>query len=299
MTQLGALIRRNTKMFFRDKGLFFTSLITPLILLVLYSTFLGKVYRESFIANMPAGLSLPEKLINGCVAGQLASSLMAVSCVTVSFCANMLMVQDAYVTGARRDLTVSPVKPSVIAMAYYIATFISSLIVCLTALVASLIFVAVNGWYLTAFDVIGLVTDTVLLTMFGTALSSIINTFLRSQGQISAVGTIVSSGYGFICGAYMPTSQFGSGLRTLISLLPGTYFTGLMRNHAMGSALEKFYDHGFPDAAVQAIRDTLDCNLYIFGTSVSVGAMYAVAVASVAVAIALYVAVCRRKMARG
>ena len=48
MTELSALIRRNTKLFFKDKGLFFTSLITPLILLVLYISFLGNVYRSSF-----------------------------------------------------------------------------------------------------------------------------------------------------------------------------------------------------------------------------------------------------------
>ena len=30
---------------------------------------------------------------------------------------------------------------------------------------------------------------------------------LTTQGQLSAVGTIVSAGYGFICGAYMPISN--------------------------------------------------------------------------------------------
>ena len=34
MTQFAALFKRDTKLFFKDKGLFFTSLITPLILLV-------------------------------------------------------------------------------------------------------------------------------------------------------------------------------------------------------------------------------------------------------------------------
>lgn len=29
MTGLGALIRRNSKLYFKDKGMFFTSLITP------------------------------------------------------------------------------------------------------------------------------------------------------------------------------------------------------------------------------------------------------------------------------
>lgn len=36
-----ALTKRNVKMFFKDKGMFISSLITPIILLVLYSTFLA------------------------------------------------------------------------------------------------------------------------------------------------------------------------------------------------------------------------------------------------------------------
>ena len=80
--------------------MFITSLITPIILLVLYATFLAKVYRDSFASAMPEGFSVPEALINGTVGGQLISSLLAVSCVTVAFCTNLLMVQDK-ATGAR------------------------------------------------------------------------------------------------------------------------------------------------------------------------------------------------------
>ena len=64
------------------------------------------------------------------------------------------------------------------------------------------------GWYLTAQDVLRILLDVLLLVIFGSALSSVINVFIRSQGQMSAVGTIVSAGYGFLCGAYMPISQF-------------------------------------------------------------------------------------------
>ena len=48
MIGLGALIRRNSKLYFKDKGMFFTSLITPMILLVLYVTFLSRTYEDSF-----------------------------------------------------------------------------------------------------------------------------------------------------------------------------------------------------------------------------------------------------------
>ena len=41
MKTLFAITKRNVKVFFKDKGMFFTSLITPIILLVLYSTCLA------------------------------------------------------------------------------------------------------------------------------------------------------------------------------------------------------------------------------------------------------------------
>ena len=126
MRMLNSLIRRNSKLFFKDKGMFFTALITPMILLVLYATFLGKIYKDSFSLSFPAGMPISDELLRGAVGGQLFSSLLAVSCVTVSFCSNMLMVQDK-ATGARADLTVSPVKASTLALGYYISTLISTL----------------------------------------------------------------------------------------------------------------------------------------------------------------------------
>ena len=89
MKELQAMIKRNIKLFFKDKGMLFTSLITPLILLVLYVTFLGNVYRDSFTPFLPEGL-VSNDLLDALVGGQLISSLLAVSCVTVSFCSNLL-----------------------------------------------------------------------------------------------------------------------------------------------------------------------------------------------------------------
>ena len=282
------LIKRNIKLFFKDKGMFLVSLITPVILLVLYSTFLGNVYRDTFAANLPAGIPLSEELIDACVGGQLISSILAVSCVTVAFCSNMLMVQDK-ATRALRDLTISPVRPSALALGYYLATLISTLIICLAATGASLIYLATLGWYMSALDVILLIFDVVLLVTFGTALSSIINFFLSTQGQISAVGTIVSSGYGFVCGAYMPISQFSDGIQKLISFLPGTYGTSLLRNHAMRGAFAEMIDSGFPEEAVEAMKDTIDCNLYFFDKQVPEGTMYIILGATVAVLIGIYI----------
>lgn len=288
MNTLTSLIKRNTKLFFKDKGIFFTSLITPLILLVLYATFLGNVYRDSFLLSLPEGMVFPEKLLGGCVGGQLISSILAVSCITVAFCSNMLMVQDK-ANGSIKDLTISPVKPSTLALSYYFATLISTLIICLTATAVCLIYVSSVGWFMRVTDILLLVLDVFLLVMFGTALSSVIGFFLSSQGQISAVGSIVSSCYGFICGAYMPISQFGEGLQTVISLLPGTYGTSLVRNHAMRGVFEEMERINFPPEAIESIKDGIDCNLYFFGDKVSIPAMYTVLIGTILLLVIAYI----------
>ena len=289
MKQLSALVKRNTKLYFRDKGMFFTSLITPLILLVLYGTFLGNIYEDTFRgALQAAGASVPDGLIGGCVGGELVSSLLAVCCVTVAFCSNVLMVQDK-VSGARRDLTVAPVRRGTLALGYYIANLLSTLLVCYGAVAVCLLYLSRVGWYLTGTDVALLLLDVLLLVLFGCALSSVIHFFLSTQGQISAVGTVVSAGYGFLCGAYMPISQFSDGLQKAISLLPGTYGTSLLRNHCLRGVFQEMGNQGFPAEIVEAIRDSVDCNLYFFGDKVETGAMYLALGGAVILLVALYV----------
>ncbi len=288
MTGLLNLIRRDRRLFFKDKGMFFSSLITPLVLLVLYATFLGNVYRDSFVGAMPQGFAVDDALIDATVGGELISSLLAVSCVTVAFCSNLLMVQDR-VTGAIGDLTVSPVRRSTVALAYFCASALTTLIVSFTALGVCLLYLLKMGWYLSFGDVLLIALDVLLLTLFGVALSSCVNFPLKTNGQASAVGTIVSAGYGFLCGAYMPISSFSDGLQKVLSFLPGTYGTSLLRNHCLGGVYREMARVGFPDEVVEGIRDSIDCNLYFFGDKVEISVMYLILGGSVILFVALYV----------
>lgn len=294
MKKLCALVKRDTKLYFKDKGMFFSSLITPVILLVLYATFLKKVYDDSFRnALKEAGATVADSVINGCVGGQLIASILAVSCVTVAFCSNLLMIRDK-VSGARKDINITPVSSGITALGYYLSTIVSTLIIAFIAAGACLVYLGFTGWYLSVGDVLLLLLDVVLLVLFGTAISSCINFFLSTDGQASAVGTIVSAGYGFICGAYMPISNFSSGLQKVLSFLPGTYGTSLLRNHAMRGVFAEMKDSGFPDEVIQMIRDGVDCNLYFFGNKVSIGAMYGILCGSVAVLVGIYVVMNRK-----
>lgn len=288
MKTVFALVRRNRQLFFRDKGMLMSSLITPLILIVLYATFLANVYKDSFQSALPEFLEIEDKIINGTVAAQLTAALLAVSCITVTFCVNLTMVQDK-AFGTRKDFNVSPVKKPVIYIGYFFATVLNSLMVNGLALVVCMGYMAKMGWYMTVTDVLWVILDMVLLVLFGAVLSSVVCYPLKTQGQMSAVGTIVSAGYGFICGAYMPVSNFGEGLQKFLSFLPSTYGTSMLKNHMMRGVFEEMEDIGFPEEVVDGIATSLDCNPKFFDYVVTVNEMILVMAASVVVLGGLYI----------
>lgn len=286
MRRMWELVLRNTKMYFKDMGMFLTSLITPAILFILFMTFLGSIYKNSFVSAIPNGLEVSDKLINGLVAGQLSSAMLATSCVTVAFCSNLLMVQDR-ANGTRKDLIVSPIKKTTLGLSYFLASILSTLIVNLTATMICFIYIGCMGWFLSVGEAILAILDVILLTLFGVSLASCINYFLNTQGQAGAVGTIVSSCYGFVCGAYMPISSYGKGLQNFMAFLPGTYGTGLIRNHMMNGVLDSLSEQ-LPSEAIKAMKDSVDANLYFFDNSVEVWQMYLILLLFIVLFIALY-----------
>lgn len=281
------LVGRNIKLYFKDKISFFMSLITPLILIVLFVTFLRKIYVGSFQAFIPEGLSVGEDLINAFTGGWFLSSILGVSTVTIAFCSNIVMVQDK-ISGSISDLLVTPVKRELLALSYYIANVVTTLLVCLVAMGAGFLYLYAVGWYLSGTDILLIVGDVLLCTLFGTALAAVVEHFISTQGGVSAVATLVSSMYGFVCGAYMPISQFSEPVRNFVSFIPGTYGTSLLRNHYMHGVLAEL-EPDLPQELMTGLRDGFDANLYFFGRRVEQWQMYVVVAGAAVLFLGIYV----------
>lgn len=282
------LVKRNFKIFFKDKGMFLSSLITPLILFILYVTFLANVYRDSFEAQLPAGFDFDKRIIEGFIGGFMFSSLLAVCTVTIAFSASLLMIQDKY-KGTIEDLTITPVKKSVISMSYYISTLLISVFVCYIAMIVSLIYLAIVGFYLSFGDVMLIALDVILLSAFGTSLACLFNFFFKTEGQKAAFGVIVNCIYGFICGAYMPISQFGAGIGKALSFFPGTYGTSLVHYHFMDGVLDEMVKDNIPIEAVDKMRDNFDVRLSFFGHTVPNYVSYIILIGSIIVFTTIYI----------
>ncbi len=289
--KLISLVKRNTKCYFKDKVTFFMSLITPLILLVLFVTFLRNVYIESFkTALSENNLEINNRIIEGIAGAWLMSSILSVSSVTVAFCSNVIMIEDK-INSAVNDFNVSPVNKTTVSIAYFVSNFFVTFIVLMCVMVIGHIYLAAVGWYIEVGDVFMIIVDCICGILFGTLLAGVVESFVTTQGGLSAVATLVSSMYGFICGAYMPISSFSKGLQNFLCMLPGTYSVGILRNHYMAGYVSALSEAGVPSEALNSVKDRFDANLYVFGNNVPLGAMYGILLGACAVLLAVYIAI--------
>ena len=299
-----SLITRNTKCYFKNKFMFFTSLITPLILFVLYVTFLRNIYIGSFKSiSEEFNITIQPRVLNGIVGAWLMSSILSVSSLTVAFCSNIIMIEDK-MNSTLNDFKISPVKNTTIAVSYFISNFLVTFIVIMSIMLIGHIYLVVVGWYIPVGDVFMIIVDCVCAILFGTLLAALVESFISTQGGVSAVSTLVSSMYGFICGAYMPLSQFSEGLRNALGLLPGTYSVGMIRNHYMNGYVNEIVknieDRAVAEDMLKGIKDNFDANLYVFGNQVSLGTMYGILLGTCAVLLAGYIVlvILKRKKSR-
>lgn len=259
------LTLRNIKLYFKDKMTFLVSLITPLILLVLFIAFLKSTYEDS-ILSIIQGFDLDQSLIDAFTGGWLFSSVLATSCITIAFCSGMMVIDK--INRANIDFMVSPVKKSTLQLSYVLANLFSTFIITFVLLIVGLIYLACVGFYITFVDILLIVFGIVITSLFGTILANIIWTFTHSQGVVSGVCTLVSALYGFICGAYMPIRTMGQGMQYFVSLLPGTYATVLFRQGFLNSVLNRMRET-LPQGMINGIASGFDVKMSFFGHDVS------------------------------
>ena len=265
LKKMNYLTFRNIKLYFKDKMTFLVSLITPLILLVLFIAFLNSTYEDS-ILSIIQDFDLDQSLIDAFTGGWLFSSVLATSCITVAFCSGMMVIDK--INRADIDFMVSPVKKSTLQLSYVLANLFSTFIITFVLLIIGLIYLACVGFYITFVDFLLIVFGIIITSLFGTILANIIWTFTHSQGVVSGVCTLVSALYGFICGAYMPINTMGLGMQYFVSLLPGTYATVLFRQGFLNNVLNRMGET-LPQEMINGIASGFDVKMSFFGHDVS------------------------------
>lgn len=250
--------RRNLKIFLKDKANIFFSLLSPLIVLVLYVLFLGRTQTDSMmeaLTQMGLASAASEKAVQAFCDSWMLVGCLSCACVTVPMCACGSIIQDKK-RGIAADLLASPIPKWMPSAAYFLSVLAAGLAIAGAVLVIGFVWLAASGsWYLSFLDVLGCIGVLILSVLSSSTLLILVVSFLRSEGAFTGLNVIVGTVIGFFIGAYMPITFFPKGIQYFTLFIPGSYSAGLFRNFGMGGALENISKNVSPQFAEALSRD--------------------------------------------
>ena len=155
MEQFWAITMRNMKIYLRDRGAVFFSLLSTLIVIGLMVFFLGDMNIEGILGileKIPGrDATEDEKNAELLVLSWTSAGILSINAVTVTLAVFSGMIKDR-VSGKLNSIYTSPVSRVTIAAGYIAAAWISSVIVCILTLVITEIYAVTRG--MEAYDIV-------------------------------------------------------------------------------------------------------------------------------------------------
>ena len=263
-----SLVQRNSKVFRRDKTQVFYSLLSVIIVIVLYAVFLQKMQVDAIEQMTKATPELITMVNEWLVAG-----LLSMIAVTTTLAAYGIAVKDLE-SKAQADFLTAPISRATIQFSYVFNAFIIGCIFSFIALVGCEIFIVSTGGELLS---IGDFVHVVGLLFLSVLLASVFNLFLvffaTTQNSFSTLSTLVGTALGFLCGVYVPIGALPSFAQNLIMYFPISHTTLLLRNAFMEGSIAKVFE-GVPVSQVEDYKEmygiVYDLHGSILSTSTSI-----------------------------
>ena len=234
MTVVISLIKRNLKLFFRDKASVFFSFLAVFIIIGLYVLFLGNM----MVGNFKDLLGDNARFM---VDSWIMAGILSVTSITTTLGAFGVMVEDK-AKNISKDFLSAPFKRSQLAAGYVISSFVIGIIMSVAALIIAEIYIVANGGSLLGLMPLLKLLGAMLLSVFaGTSLVFFIVTFFRSSNAFATVSTIIGTLIGFLTGIYIPIGQFPSAVQTVIKIFPISHASALFRQIMMETPMSKAF----------------------------------------------------------
>lgn len=259
MSVVGNLMARNLRLFFRDRlGVFF-SLLSAVILFLLYTLFLGNGQVNDLQQSFPGAT---EEDVKGFVDTWMFAGIVGITSITTGLGAMNVFVEDS-ASGRFRDFLVSPIRRESLILGYLLSAGVVALIMTTVVLIISLVYLyLVDGVGFDAGQIATIYGFLALSCLAFAALSAFAVSFVRTTGAYSALSTIVGTILGFLAGAYIPVGALPEGVRTVVNALPFMQAAVPIRQEMTADSLQAMT--GGQAEAMTALQE-------VFGITASVG----------------------------
>ena len=235
-------IKRNVLLFFKDWQSILFSLLTSIIVLVLYLLFLKGTFVSAIQSAMEQypGLAsmVPQKDIDMFANLFLLSGILGSAMISVPFSCITVLVKDR-ANKVDYDILATPMKREQIILAYFISAVLTSILLNSIILAVGLIGIRMQGnMYLNISQVVKAFSVVALGSISASAIFMIVVLFFKTVSACEAFFGILSAASGFVIGAYIPISQFSNEVQTVCNLFPASQITIMLRNILLNGLLE-------------------------------------------------------------
>ena len=242
MRGISGLIKRNLLLFFKDWQSILFSLLTSIIVLVLYLLFLKGTFVSAIQNAMEQypGLAsmVPQKDIDMFANLFLLSGILGSAMISVPFSCITVLVKDR-ANKVDYDILATPMKRGQIIFAYFVSAVLTSILLNSIILAVGLIGIRMQGnMYLNISQVVKAFSVVALGSISASAIFMIVVLFFKTVSACEAFFGILSAASGFVIGAYIPISQFSNEVQTVCNLFPASQITIMLRNILLNGLLE-------------------------------------------------------------
>ena len=236
------LIKRNLLLFFKDWQSILFSLLTSIIVLVLYLLFLKGTFvraMQSAMEQYPGLVSMiAEKDIDMFANLLLLTGILGSAMISVPFSCITTLVRDR-ANKVDYDILATPMKRGQIIFAYFVSAVLSSTLLTGFILAIGLVGISLQGdTHLNAIQLVKAFAVVALGSISASAIFMIVVLFFKSVSACEAFFGILSAASGFVIGGYIPISQFSDGVQTVCNLFPASQITIILRNILLNGLLE-------------------------------------------------------------
>lgn len=265
MYEVISIVKRNIKIYLRDKLAVFFSFLSTIILMAIYILFLGNIGGEYLDSILTPGE------INFVVYSQMMAGVIVLNTLTIPLGNLGSMVTD-FEQGKMDAFMVTPVKRYKIILGYYLSSLIITLALSLIFwLVAVVVLGLVTGIFYPIGVILVIIPIIILFVLISTSIMILITSFIKSINAFGAFSGIFGSVIGFVSGIYIPLSSSSPVfLRSISSLIPFTHMGIFVKQILMKPGFEIVAEKGGNAEVIAGLQDGFGYNeIGLLGMDVS------------------------------
>lgn len=233
MEQFLIFTERNLKLYFRDRGAIFFSLLTMIIVIMLMVFFLGDMNVEAIIKLLSVFPGrdpvVDEENAKHLVYIWTCAGVLAINALTVTVSVYSKMIRDRE-NGILNSFYTAPVSRVIITMSYVVAAWIAAIMVCVITLFVTELYGLTQGvpmYSLTQH--LAILGSIVLNSFLYAAFMYCVALLVKSEGAWSGIGTVIGTLVGFLGAIYIPIGSLADSVQNILKCTPVIYSAALFR----------------------------------------------------------------------